>query len=161
MEYKEDEGEGSGDRGGRLVEDAAEDSKRSDEGAGSGRNSDEYEVSGKEDAAAKIEDSNPPRRGEEEVDDTMYRRAKGLSFDSTEEGKEEEEEEEEEEGKEADAEEQAQAVQHAIEIERSSTKRHPEKSKSNQFSGDLGYADEKDAKKGEDVAAIRRHIREK
>jgi hypothetical protein len=166
MEYKEDEGEVSSVRGEQYDGSTAEDSKRSDEEVRGGGDSDDYDVNGKEDVvAAKIEDSSPPRYGEEEVDDTKYKRAKGLSFEAEEEGKEDddEEEEEEEEGKEAEAEaeEQAQAVQQAIELERSSTKRHPERSKSSQFSGELGYANQKEAKKGDDTAAIRRHIRQK
>jgi hypothetical protein len=98
MEYKEDEGEVSSVRGEQYDGSTAEDSKRSDEEVRGGGDSDDYDVNGKEDVvAAKIEDSSPPRYGEEEVDDTKYKRAKGLSFEAEEEGKEDDDEEEEEE----------------------------------------------------------------
>eukprot|EP00520_Triparma_pacifica_P005734 CAMPEP_0118645576 /NCGR_PEP_ID=MMETSP0785-20121206/7580_1 /TAXON_ID=91992 /ORGANISM="Bolidomonas pacifica, Strain CCMP 1866" /LENGTH=92 /DNA_ID=CAMNT_0006537479 /DNA_START=96 /DNA_END=371 /DNA_ORIENTATION=+ len=92
MEYKEDD-HGSEQRP-RYDESAAEDSKSSDDDRIQEEedDSEKYDVRGDwdEGVAAKIQDSSPPRKGDEEVDETVYKRTKGLSFDTEGEEKEEE-----------------------------------------------------------------------
>jgi hypothetical protein len=155
MEYKED-----GDEGGRVPgrhndDGYGEDGKRGDDSEGHEDRSsnEEFDSRGGNDGgdvAAKIRDSSPRVNGGDNVDDTKYKRAKGLSFDA--EGEEKEEEEKE------DAEEQAKAMQQVVEESRKSTQRNP--SKSEQFVGEGGYQNDKDAKKTDAALALRRHIRE-